>query len=375
MTYIVPIIESKNGLYKKISDEEFEDAIYWPAGGLWVSSYQKNFHINCVNYSFEKIEEFHRLLQVLNECDTRAIMRAIAAKDYMEQVTRRALGDDAPFSDGAINWVCLDIDDCPLPDDILEDEIAEFVMFSKFPVEFHNVDYVAQFSNRAGLEGWKTAKLHFWILLEEGVTNDELKLWQTHNLQFDPSVFKTVQPIYTSKPKQIGLLADLEVVKERVRLYKKEFRTIKINVPAISAINPITKNYNINGNESHKDEPFMKFVDGITAAGAHENVKSAVASYYSKFGINCDWVYFKRIILEKYISVAHPRAQFTVVNEEIDSLIGWAQRINHSPNNHLPYNEWIAQLNALPALEKLKNKKEYLQKQLVKAIKDLHDQD
>lgn len=335
MKYTVPIIQSHNGLYKKISDTEFENSIEWK--GLWVSSYQKNFYINCMNIDFETIEEFAELLNELNLAEDKAIMRAVASSDEMFEVTRRTQGEDAPFSDGLINWVCLDIDDCPLPEDILEEEIPEFVMYSKFPEAFHSVDYVAQFSNRAGFDGWKTAKLHFWMLLTNGASNDDLKRWQTHNLQFDPSVFKTVQPIYTSKPKQCGLLKDLEIVKERVRLYKKDQRTITLDIPAIAALNPLAQNTTstIKGHE-----PFMRFIEAIQVSGAHECTKSAVASYYTKYGENCNWNSFKSLVLQRMSAVGHPRASQQVVSDEIDDLRVWANRVC-TPLNHLPYDEWI----------------------------------
>lgn len=338
MTYTIPIIHSDNGLYKKISDEQFEGAIEWK--GLWVSSYQKNFFIDCVNIPVESIEEFYELLTELNLKEDKAIMRAVAKDNEMFSVTRRTMGADAPFSDGPINWVCLDIDDCILPDDILEHEIPEFVMYSKFPESFHNIDYVAQFSNRAGFDGWKTAKLHFWMLLASGVSNDELKRWQTFNTQFDASVFKTVQPIYTSKPMQCGLLKDLDVVQNRVVLFKKDNKTISLNIPAIAAPNPISQATH-SSTDNHA-EPFMRFVDAIQVSGAHEYTKSAVASYYTKFGVNCDWNYFKNIILQRMLAVGHPRASMKVVSDEVDDLLIWANRVCQ-PHNHLPHDEWIKQ--------------------------------
>jgi hypothetical protein len=84
----------------------------------------------------------------------------------------------------------------------------------------------------------------------------------------------------------------------------------------------------------------MRFVDAIQVSGAHECTKSAVASYYTKFGVNCDWMYFKNIILQRMLAVGHPRASYSVVSDEVDDLLIWANRVCQ-PHNHLPHDEWI----------------------------------
>jgi len=337
--YKIPIIKSEHGLYKELSSEYMEDALFWQ--GMWVTSYQKNFYVDCTTIEISSIEEFYELLSELDKMPNEAIMRAIAGEGELTNVTRRTTGEDAPFSDGKINWVCIDLDSCDLPEGIIEEEIPEFCMYY-FPEYFHNVSYVAQFSNRAGFDGWKQAKMHYWFLLDEGVTNDELKRWQTHNKQFDPSVFKTVQPIYTSAPKQSGSLKELEVVKQRVRFYKKEKDTVHIDIPEESLMSAAAMNGEYSESNYNNGEKFMRFIDQITTSGAHEYTKSAVASYYTKYGVNCDWNHFKNVVLARMQAVGHPRANMQTVNDEVEGLLIWARRVGQ-PHNHLPYDQWILQ--------------------------------
>lgn len=341
MSYKIPIIQSDNGLYKEISDAQFKDAVAWK--GLWVSSYQKNFYVNCSTVDIETTEDFYELLCRLDKSPNLAIMRAVAAEEELTRVTRRTTGEGAPFSDSKINWVCLDLDGLDLPDGIKEEEVPEFAM-CYFPDYFQDVSYTAQFSNRAGFDGWKQAKLHYWFLLDEGVTNDDLKKWQTHNKQFDPSVFKTVQPIYTSAPKQSGMLKGLDVIERRVRYYKKVNETVHIEIPKESLSSAAAENTEYAGKYG-TDEKFMRFIDQITTSGAHECTKSAVASYYTKYGVNCDWNHFKSIVLQRMLSVGHPRADMATVSAEVDDLLKWAQRIG-TPHNHLPREEWLKQKEA-----------------------------
>lgn len=342
-------MESDKELRKCLSDIEFEKATL--EDGFWVKSFQSPYLIDSEVVEFNSIQDFYDLLCDLDKNPYYAIMRATPVKAISQQVRRISMDKvedgittKATFLDDKINWVCIDLDKCELPEGITEEEVPEFCIEYKFPEYFKDVSYIAQFSNRAGISGWGVAKLHFWFLLDNGRTNEEMKRWQSHNKQFDASVYKTVQPIYTSAPLFINGLSDFTPVKHRVKMFIKSKDTVSIQIPAERAVE-VFENPNSEDGD-YDDEKFLRFIDQITSAGAHESTKSAATSYYTKFGVNCDWNYFKGLVLARMCAVGHPRANMNTVNAEVDELIVWTRQ-NCTPLNHLPKQEWLKQQGKL----------------------------
>ena len=103
----------------------------------------------------------------------------------------------------------IDLDDYPNPFGRPVDEPAmralTYWLFTEvLPPEFHHVAYYFQWSNSMGWNDpdWKMAKIHFWVLLEQPVSDTVLRQW-AEPLEFDHCSFNPIQVHYVARPQFI----------------------------------------------------------------------------------------------------------------------------------------------------------------------------
>lgn len=106
----------------------------------------------------------------------------------------------APFEERARRWVACDIDSFDLPDFVDPVRDTEHVIdaaLEHLPEAFQDASCYWQLTSGHGIKPGGRCRLWFW--LSRATTNRELKVWLA-NAKLDPSVFATVQPIYTAAP-------------------------------------------------------------------------------------------------------------------------------------------------------------------------------
>jgi hypothetical protein len=108
-------------------------------------------------------------------------------------------GDQPTLREAAHRWLALDVDSVGRPDGAPANDLlgcaAEVVQ--RLPGAFHAARCIVQASASHGIK--PGCRLRLWYWLDRPTTNAELKRW-LRGAPVDPSVFRTVQPIYTAAP-------------------------------------------------------------------------------------------------------------------------------------------------------------------------------
>ncbi len=172
-----------------------------------VIQYDNGFMFDYSNFDIDNIEHLHELLTWLETKPHKIIIRGelIAGIDATKPVLRRK-DDDITKSRlkcfkarKSNDWVMLDFDKLPLPDDVREADRIEYLI-SMLPDYLHDVSYHYQYSSSAGLKGWDTISAHIWMWLSHGRSDDEMNDWAISTGCVDEALMRTVQVHYTAAP-------------------------------------------------------------------------------------------------------------------------------------------------------------------------------
>lgn len=316
------VLHNRNGTFNKsFSATELED--YNPKYNVFCRDYDNVFKINIQQFGFDDLDELYELLDILRGEESKTVIRGSSITGGEQFDVRRlenCIHDEEEISivDAPQHWVMLDFDiKVELPSDIEQHEIPEFILQTEIPKEFRDVSYISQYSGSAGLSHW--CKIHYWFLLTKPLTCKELQRWQKENLQLDGSAFKAAQPLYTADPTFVGLE---DPVKQRLMIVKKDLETVEIIVPEeVIHVPGVTTTVTSEGKGG-----WRRFLDNMTANGAHDQTKSAACSFHAIHGTEADWNYFKNAVLQRMQAVGHPRANMATVNKEVDELIRYTSR-------------------------------------------------
>jgi hypothetical protein len=108
-------------------------------------------------------------------------------------------GDEPTLRDVPHRWLALDMEGVGRPDDVPADDLARCAAEAvrRLPGAFHGARCIAQATAGHGIKPGCRVRLWYW--LSRPTTGAELGWW-LRGKPADPSVFRTVQPIYTAAP-------------------------------------------------------------------------------------------------------------------------------------------------------------------------------
>jgi hypothetical protein len=242
------------------------------------------------------IHELSELLTAVEASQDSFIIRGELSKDVpsRDRVRRMKNPDDKGviwFTEQARHWLCIDIDDVPLPawaDPVADPErIAKFLI-DLLPECFQGVACHWQMSSSAGVKPATEARAHLWFWLDRPIGQAELKRWKDDfDVKIDPMVFGTVQPLYVARPifvdkpdplpRRSGLLeGDRDVV----------------TVPEIDMSDPartFTAGTGLRLEAAAGFESKLALLgDGDGLEGFHAPITSGIAAYVSEHGDSFD---------------------------------------------------------------------------------------
>lgn len=199
------------------------------------------------------------------------------------------------------HWACFDFDKVPLPqlsDRSLEAK-AEYLV-KLLPEEFWNASYHLQWSSSYGVYGWDLPSAHLWFWLDQPRTDTELMHWCEDTQEYvDSATFRTVQPIYTSRPMFVGMSDPLGDM--RSKLVRKDRDTVPL--PAYQR--PVkVRHFSGSSGRSCWHATSKSFEErlldiGDDARGFHNPIRDAIAAYVGRHGYACDREYLKARIRER----------------------------------------------------------------------------
>jgi hypothetical protein len=280
------------------------------SGDVGKQNYEKATYFNAIAIDVAGIRDLSGLLTEI-EADPYLIAirgRIKGGEDIILDVRRRKHGDDAMFEEEPVghHWVMLDLDAIPtpmfftLPDDI---EIAVGYMVRLLPSEFHDASFHWQWSCGAGLDGWKTLRVHLWFWSERRHTDQDLRRWgqwvnkRVGEKLIDCSVFRAVQPHYTAGP----ILDGVEDPCSRFRsgFHQGDRRSVRIEMPPAGWQPEQVRamDLDISGRPRGSTDRWIGWLAevGDDHMGFHEPITRAIASYATTVEIP-NWEYLKECI-------------------------------------------------------------------------------
>ena len=187
------------------------------------------------SYDFANLHNFFEVMEVLTKGTQKIIIRGLYIGASPHCTRRQNMHFQSLFH----RIICLDIDETEAPAGVepTSIEAVEHVI-QLLPNEFHDTDYVVQFSSSAGVKG-QYVKAHIWFWLEDAVTDDVLKKWakSTSGL-VDYRLFQKVQIHFICDPTFQSPSMDKFAGKPRLIYQKKSRETVPLsflkNTPAPS---------------------------------------------------------------------------------------------------------------------------------------------
>jgi RecA-family ATPase len=180
-------------------------------------------------------DNYHRRVGISNLSQLAEALKGLAPQDYLvpgevptnlnDRKIRRLSGakhdpEDLTIVPSAHHWVAFDVDKT------LELSVEDWVK-AALPAEFHNSDYVIQYSSSHN--PGKVLKAHVFFWLERKLSTDQIRA--TFSQYADESIYRTGQPLYVTKPKFVDE-SGVEVpdpLKERVVLVTKGARSVRFD--------------------------------------------------------------------------------------------------------------------------------------------------
>lgn len=209
--------------------------------------YRAGKYFRCEQRGCSSINDLHTILLALQDQQRAFIIRGepIEGGKLLHAIMRRT---KATFRDVPRRSIMLDIDGVLLPPGMepVSPEALAYVI-TLLPSVFHNVTFIAQWSNSAGLKPG-VIKVHLWFWLSEPLGSAELRTWaKSLGGLIDPAVFNVVQPHYTARPIFHGIEDPAPVrtllvkqAKDTVSLVIHPLRAMSANKPAAPSVKPLT---------------------------------------------------------------------------------------------------------------------------------------
>lgn len=188
-------------------------------GRSWLSDdYELGYLATSYTVPLGDLAELHHLLDYLQDQPERCILRGAAldpahARDVLHRRLSQAAPVDRRQPDGPTEgpyyrevdhrWLMVDVDSGVLPADpwaIVDGRPrAVWAALELLPEAFRTAGVIWQWSNSAGFK--HELKVHLWFWGNRPVCDRSLRAWnQRHDLGLDASVWRAVQPHYTSNP-------------------------------------------------------------------------------------------------------------------------------------------------------------------------------
>lgn len=164
-----------------------------------IEDYDAGYDFRADVYPLEGLDDLYALLKVLSSTPDVFVIRGAPDPGFVESdvewVPRRSREDSAtfvggpPFIECAHHWAALDADEFP------HATLEEFK--AALPGELRDERMIWQWSAKAHMSPNVRGRL--WAWSDDPMTDEE---WRplAKGWGFDPSVFRTVQPIYTAAP-------------------------------------------------------------------------------------------------------------------------------------------------------------------------------
>jgi len=178
-------------------------------GATGKTSYGKASVFDAVTQRVNGLGDLAEVLLDLSDRSDRFVIRG-KLRDANHKVRRRIHGTEAGFSADpqGHHWVFLDFDEIELPLFLEVDDDPELItgyLVRLLPPAFWTCSYFWQWSCGQGYGG-KTLRCHLWFWSREKRTDYEMENWaltlngEAGRRIIDQTVFRTVQPNYTSAP-------------------------------------------------------------------------------------------------------------------------------------------------------------------------------
>jgi hypothetical protein len=170
-----------------------------------VEGYDSAKHFDLFVIPVVDLAALYGLLHRLQERPDCAVVRGVPIDpDRRVNVRRLAFTDkhtgDLPTLRATPHeWVALDLDGLPKPETVPTEDLlgCASVAVQQLPDAFRAARCIVQASGSHGVK--PGCRLRLWYWLNRPATDTELKRW-LRGVPTDPSVFRTVQPIYTAAP-------------------------------------------------------------------------------------------------------------------------------------------------------------------------------
>jgi hypothetical protein len=180
-----------------------------------VEDYGNAYRFDIFEQPVADLDALRRLLDVLSRRPDCCVVRGVPIdRERTVNVRRlahadRETGDPATLRDVPHRWVALDMEGIDRPEGLAASDLggcaAEAVR--RLPLTFSRARCIVQASASHGLK--PDCRLRLWHWLDRPTTGAELSRW-LRGRPADPTVFRTVQPIYTAAPVfEAGLLDHL----------------------------------------------------------------------------------------------------------------------------------------------------------------------
>lgn len=166
----------------------------------------------CERMKFTDIFGLHLFLRELENDPYSFVIRGEPVNESTDGTrpvrrTKYADGDqsaDFRSAESGISWLCFDFDKIACPNHINpsnDPETSIRYLRDLLPASFQQTTCSWQWSNSAGMDGWKTLSAHLWFVVSNPLDDDSLRQWARElSLPVDLSLFNTVQPHFTAKP-------------------------------------------------------------------------------------------------------------------------------------------------------------------------------
>lgn len=170
-----------------------------------ISDYDSAFRFDLIEQAVPDLLVLGRLLRRLMCRPDCAVVRGAVIDPLRTMDVRRLAypdddtGDEPTLRDASHQWLALDMEGVDRLPEIAATDLARCAMeaIRRLPAAFHGARCIAQATASHGIKPGCRVRLWYW--LDRPATGGELTRW-LRGTPADPSVFRTVQPIYTAAP-------------------------------------------------------------------------------------------------------------------------------------------------------------------------------
>jgi hypothetical protein len=170
-----------------------------------IEDYDSAFTFDLLPQPVGDLDAVHDLLARLLPRSDCAVVRGVPIDPARRWGVRRLAfpdketGDQPTLREAPHRWLALDVDSVARPENVPADnlELCAAEAVQRLPATFHAARCIVQASASHGIK--PGCRLRLWYWLDRAATDADLKRW-LRGAPVDPSVFRTVQPIYTAAP-------------------------------------------------------------------------------------------------------------------------------------------------------------------------------